>query len=105
MCPQEGLSTGLNLAESSGEPSHNMQLLPRAQEDADPTHWHLGYPQVLAPWAQQRGLEKVAQCGKETTFRGRPERMHSKALRLGMSKLDLGAGPQDVLATVQIPRP
>lgn len=49
MCAQEGLSTGLNLAESTGEPGHNMQLLPRAQEGTDPTRWHLGCPQGWHP--------------------------------------------------------
>lgn len=49
-----------------------------------------GVSSGLAPWAQLRGPEKVAQCGEETTLRA-----HSKASRLGMPKLDLaGEGPQ-----------
>lgn len=64
-----------------------------------------GVSSGLAPWAQQRRQEKVAQHREATTFEGRPERTHSKALRLGISKLGLGEGPPDVPATVQIPGP
>lgn len=64
MFPQEGLSTGLNLAENSGEPSHNMQLLPMAQEDTDPTHWYLQCPQGWHPglsrgdWRKWHSMER-----------------------------------------------
>lgn len=91
MCPQEGLSTGLNLSECRGGVAQTQQAAATQGPGSHRPHSQsLGVSSGLAPWAQLRGPEKVAQCGEETTLRA-----HSKASRLGMPKLDLaGEGPQ-----------
>lgn len=54
MCPQEGSATGLDLADSCGEPGHSMQPRPGAQEGTDTTQYYLGKSSGLEPWDQQR---------------------------------------------------